>query len=347
MLTHIDKNNMPTMVDVTDKAISFRMAKARSMVQLPAVMKEYFQDGELRLKKGPVFQTAIIAGTMAVKKTHELIPFCHQIPVESCKFDIQMNDKLIVTITCTVKTTFKTGVEMEALTGAMTAALTIYDMCKAVSHEIVIQETKLLNKTGGKSTMLGRPTYGLVLTGGLSKRMESDKALISYKGKPHAQYIHEVLKKYCDQVYLSARPSQWKDSPLEGYQTIVDKFEMAGPMGGMLSAFEHAPDANWLVVACDLVHFNEATVEKLLANINDEAIATCYKNDEKGFPEALCALYTPKARMVFTDAFMSDVRCPVKILKNTLCELIDQEAGINLANINTKEEFHKVSHEIS
>jgi cyclic pyranopterin phosphate synthase len=344
MLTHIDPKNQPTMVDVTEKKYSVRMATARTQVQLPVEMKKYFQGEELILKKGPVFQTAIIAGTMAVKKTHEIIPFCHQIPVESCKFDIVVDD-LLVTITCRVRTTFKTGVEMEALHGAMTAALTMYDMCKAVSHNIVIKETKLVAKTGGKRTILERPTYGLVLTGGKSERMKIDKALIAYKGKPHAEYIHDVLKKYCADVYLSTRADQWKGTALQDLKSLVDVHEK-GPIGGLLSAFEKHPDANWIIVACDLVHFNEKTVEMLLAHANDEKVATAYKNIEKGFPEALCAFYTPQAQHVFKDAFKSDVTCPVKVLRHTSVELIDQEEGIDLTNVNTKEEFMSVAHEV-
>lgn len=338
MLTHIDQNNNPTMVDVTDKATSIRMAEAQTQIQLPTEMRSYFVGDELVLKKGPVFQTAIIAGTMATKRTHEMIPFCHQIPVESAKFEISIND-LLVTIKCRVKTTFKTGVEMEALHGAMTAALTVYDMCKAVSHNIVIQETKLLAKTGGKQTKLDKPLYGLVLTGGKSSRMGEPKALINYKGVPHAQYIHDILAKYCDRVFLSQKDQQWKGTSLETYPAMVDKYD--GPIGGMLSAFEAHPDVNWLIVACDLVHFNAMTVEKLLANSSDK-IATCYKNSEKGFPEPLCAFYTPGARHLFTDAFKSDVKCPVKVLKNSDVTLIEQEAGINLANINTPEEKHEL-----
>ena len=345
MLTHIDQNNQPTMVDVTEKKTSIRMAEAQSKVQLPIELKPYFKGEEILLKKGPVFQTAIIAGTMAVKKTHEIIPFCHQIPVEGCKFHITVDDKLMVTITCRVRTTFKTGVEMEALHGAMTAALTIYDMCKAVSHNIVIQETKLMAKTGGKKTYLGRPTFGLVLTGGKSERMKIDKALISYKGKPHAEFIYEILAKYCDGVFLSSRKDQWMNTPLEKLPAITDIYER-GPIGGIVSAFEKHPDVNWIVVACDLVHFNEKTVEKLLAHSNDQVVATAYSNKEGGFPEALCALYTPKAYAIFKHAFASDVKCPVKVLSQTTVDLIKQEEGIDLANINTKAEFMQVAHEI-
>lgn len=344
MFTHLDQNNNPTMVDVTEKSNSIRMALAQGQIQLPESMRPFFSGQELILKKGPVFQTAIIAATMAVKRTHEMIPFCHQIPIEGCKVNISVDESLLVTVKCRVKTTYKTGVEMEALQGVSTAMLTIYDMCKAISHEMILKETKLLYKTGGKNTLLGRPTYGLILTGGKSERMGEAKALINYKGKAHAAYMHDVLKPFCDGVFLSAKENQWQGSELQNYPMILDNKENAGPIGGILSAFEKEPLANWIVVACDLVHFNSKTVEKLLANYQDDAVATVYKNREGHFPEALCALYTPAAREVFLDAYKSDVRCPVKVLKQTKIELIDQEEGINLANINTPEERRHAIH---
>ncbi|MBL4661691.1 MAG: cyclic pyranopterin monophosphate synthase MoaC [Alcanivoracaceae bacterium] len=150
-LTHIDKSNNPTMVDVSDKKITKRTATATSTVIFPDEIKHYFQDNELVTKKGPVYHTAIIAGVMAAKKTHELIPFCHPLAIENCKIDIKTNDQGNADITCKVSLHHKTGVEMEALTGASIAALTIYDMCKALSHDIVITATKLVKKTGGKS----------------------------------------------------------------------------------------------------------------------------------------------------------------------------------------------------
>jgi cyclic pyranopterin phosphate synthase len=344
MLTHIDKNNLPTMVDVTHKDHSIRMALAETKIQLPHEVKPFFSGTEIHLKKGPVFQTAIIAGTMAAKKTYEVIPFCHQIPIESCKFDITMDEELLVTITCQVKTTYKTGVEMEALHGASVAALAIYDMCKAVSHAIVMKETKLIYKTGGKNTVLDRPTYGLVLTGGKSERMGEPKALIKYHGKAHAEFIRDTLAPFCKETYLSVREGQWVGSELEHLPTIIDKFENAGPIGAMLSAFSHHPDANWIVVACDLIHFNKSTIEKLLANYNPKVVATAFKNKEKEFPEPLCTLYTPLAQTLFLDAFKSDVTCPVKVLRNTQVELISQDEGISLTNINTPEERKHAIH---
>jgi cyclic pyranopterin phosphate synthase len=147
----VDANNQPTMVDVGDKAITARTAVARSIVVLPPEVQAAIAGKEIVTKKGPVFQTAIIAGTMAAKKTHELIPFCHPLGLERCKFSIELQANGEVVIDCEVGLNHKTGVEMEALTGASIAALTIYDMCKALSHDIVIRETRLLRKTGGKS----------------------------------------------------------------------------------------------------------------------------------------------------------------------------------------------------
>ena len=149
MLTHVDKANRPTMVDVGDKAVTTRTATARARIVFPA--DAVVQSGEaLRTKKGPVFDTAIIAGVMAAKRTHDLIPFCHPLPLEDCKIDIAWGAPNEVVIECSVRATHKTGVEMEALTGASVAALTIYDMCKALTHGIEIRDVALLSKTGGK-----------------------------------------------------------------------------------------------------------------------------------------------------------------------------------------------------
>lgn len=148
--SHIDKNGKPLMVDVSTKKISQRTATAESIVLLPEEVLNKLVDGDIQTKKGAVFQTAIIAGIMAAKKTGELIPLCHPLGLDNCTIDIQVNKKNELAITCTAGIESKTGVEMEALVGASIAALTVYDMCKALSHEIIIKETKLIRKTGGK-----------------------------------------------------------------------------------------------------------------------------------------------------------------------------------------------------
>jgi len=149
-LSHIDEHGKPAMVDVSAKAVTAREAQAQCLVVFPIPVAEQLRTSGLSTAKGPVADTAIIAGTMAVKRTHELIPFCHPLPIDGCRFAISWADATSLRIDCSVRTTHRTGVEMEALTGATVAALTVYDMCKALSHEIVIGPAKLIGKRGGK-----------------------------------------------------------------------------------------------------------------------------------------------------------------------------------------------------
>ena len=149
-LTHIDAANRPTMVDVGPKTASQREASAEALVKLPAAVARELRRTRHRTKKGPVFDTAIVAGVMAAKKTHEISPFCHPLPLEHCAVDITDTVRGVIRIVCSVGVHHKTGVEMEALTGAAVAALTIYDMCKALSQDIEIGPVRLLHKSGGK-----------------------------------------------------------------------------------------------------------------------------------------------------------------------------------------------------
>lgn len=149
--THIDKDQRPTMVDVSEKGITERIAIAESSVLLGKDIMAAFEEANWGSKKGPILDTAIIAGTMAAKKTSELIPFCHPLNLKSVKIKVEPADAERLLIEARVKVLDQTGVEMEALTAASVAALTIYDMCKAVSKDIVIEHTRLVEKTGGKS----------------------------------------------------------------------------------------------------------------------------------------------------------------------------------------------------
>ncbi len=149
-LSHLDTNGNAAMVDVGLKAVSKRTATAESIVLLGDELIQLLKDGDIKTKKGSVFQTAILAGIMGAKKTSELIPLCHPLLINKVKIDISIIESNKVKILSTVQVDGKTGVEMEALTGASIAALTIYDMCKALSHDIEICHTRLLKKTGGK-----------------------------------------------------------------------------------------------------------------------------------------------------------------------------------------------------
>jgi cyclic pyranopterin phosphate synthase len=162
MLSHVDDQGRPTMVDVGGKAVTRRTAEARALVDFPPEVMAQLRAGsegtDLTGPKGPIFATAVVAGIQAAKRTWELIPLCHPLPLDGIAVTCSA-DGNTVEVRCTVKTTHKTGVEMEALTGASVAALTLYDMTKALSHAIVIRSVELVLKTGGKSDL--GPGHGL------------------------------------------------------------------------------------------------------------------------------------------------------------------------------------------
>jgi len=149
--THLDPDRRPGMVDVSEKDVTARTAVAECHVRLGPEILRSFADAGWHSKKGPILDTAVIAGTMAAKRTSELIPFCHNLNLKSVKIDIAPADDARLRIEARVKVSDRTGVEMEALTAASMAALTLYDMCKSASKDIVIEATRLIEKTGGKS----------------------------------------------------------------------------------------------------------------------------------------------------------------------------------------------------
>ena len=149
--SHLNENNNPKMVNVSDKKITKRTSIAKATMFLGEEIISYFNNYELITKKGPVFQTAIIAGIQGVKKTSEIIPMCHPLLINGVDINIHVINSEHIEVLCEVIIEGKTGVEMEALTGVNITCLTIYDMCKSISQDIIIKEVKLVEKTGGKS----------------------------------------------------------------------------------------------------------------------------------------------------------------------------------------------------
>jgi cyclic pyranopterin phosphate synthase len=149
--SHLDQSGKATMVDVGNKRATSRIAKAQATIFLPDSVMNHFNGNDVETKKGGVFQTAILAGIMGAKKTSDLIPLCHPLALDNCAVHIAVSGKNELLITTEASIESKTGVEMEALTAASVAALTVYDMCKGMSHDIIIKEIKLLSKSGGKS----------------------------------------------------------------------------------------------------------------------------------------------------------------------------------------------------
>ncbi len=150
--THLNKNGEAVMVDVGDKNITKRTAEAFAKIKMqPETLRKLLNSD---LKKGDGLATARIAGIMGAKRTWELIPLCHNIPIDSVEITFDNNGEDELYIHCIAKCSYKTGIEMEALTGANIAALTVYDMCKAIDRKMEITQVRLLSKTGGKSDFI-------------------------------------------------------------------------------------------------------------------------------------------------------------------------------------------------
>ena len=149
-LTHFDEKGNAGMVDVSEKEVTSRVAVASGKIRVNAKVMEAVKNGTS--KKGDVLGVARVAGIMGVKRTSELIPMCHPLPIQKCSVDYELDETNgIIRAFCTVKTEGKTGVEMEALTGVQVTLLTIYDMCKAIDKHMVMSNIHLVEKTGGKS----------------------------------------------------------------------------------------------------------------------------------------------------------------------------------------------------
>lgn len=147
--SHVSEDGKINMVDVSKKSLTERTAVARAIVRLPEEVFSRLSEQNFQVAKGSVVQTAIIAGIMAAKRTGELIPLCHPLGLDAVNLEVKFQQNELV-LYCKASVNAKTGVEMEALTGVSVAALTVYDMCKALSHDIVIAEIQLMEKSGGK-----------------------------------------------------------------------------------------------------------------------------------------------------------------------------------------------------
>jgi cyclic pyranopterin phosphate synthase len=240
-LTHLDTQQRPAMVGIGLKAITHRVATAEAVVHLPAIVARALKSSGHRTAKGPVFDTAIVAGVMAAKRTSELIPFCHPLALEQCQIEIRASGNRL-RVRCRVEVHHKTGVEMEALTGASIAALTIYDMCKSLSHDIEIGPVRLLMKRGWQThrrqRQLGMTAalYGLVLAGGRSRRMQRDKVSLEYNGASQLSRAMGLLQAHVTRSFVSVRADQLNEPSRASYETIVDTIAGLGPIGGIQAA---------------------------------------------------------------------------------------------------------------
>lgn len=185
------------------------------------------------------------------------------------------------------------------------------------------------------------PLHGLVLVGGKSRRMGTDKSTLLYHSKPQRDVMIELLEKYCEATKLSCRPEQAGEL-VYTHDVLPDSFLGLGPMGAILSAFRHAPNSTWLVVACDLPLLDEAAIRYLVENRDPSAIATAYRSPESGFPEPLVAIWEPKSYPVLLQFLAQGYSCPRKVLINSPVHVIEAPNPDVLMNVNTPDEVDVV-----
>jgi len=183
------------------------------------------------------------------------------------------------------------------------------------------------------------PLFGLVLAGGASTRMRTDKATLQYHGQPQLQWAFELVAKFCAASFVSVRPDQRGDAARAGHPQIVDRQPGIGPIAGISAALLEHPKAAWLVLACDLPFLTEHTLEHLIAHRDASKIATAYRSAHDGLPEPLCAIWEPAAREPVLAYLATGKQCPRKFLINSDTKLLDLPESQALDNVNTVEEF--------
>ena len=176
--------------------------------------------------------------------------------------------------------------------------------------------------------------WGLILTGGKSRRMGQDKALLNIDGNIQLHKVHNLLEKNLENIFVSVRAEQAKDHERKKYEQIIDRYDDMGPLAGIISAMQEYPDANWLVVACDLINLDQDTINDLLRNHFPECNFISYKSEKDGLPEPLCAIYNKSSRHIIEKCIKDKVYCPRKILIKNDAYLLDQPNPDALENFN-------------
>ncbi len=189
--------------------------------------------------------------------------------------------------------------------------------------------------------MTTRPTYGLVLAGGESRRMGSDKALLVRDGQSQLAHIAALLDQVTDRVFVSTRGDQQGESERSRFTQIVDRYEDIGPIAGILSALEEHPQADWLVVACDLPNIDEATLQFLIVNRSQGKQFTAFRSSYDELPEPLCALYRSGCESVLRQFIDDGIVCPRKVMIRSDTELLTQPDPRSLDNVNTPDDLQR------
>ena len=191
-----------------------------------------------------------------------------------------------------------------------------------------------------------RNIWGLVLSGGMSKRMGQDKALIEIDGNTQLNKTHTLLQNHLPEVFVSSRADQSADNERKKYKQIYDVYNNIGPLAGILSAMHEHPEVDWLVVACDLMNLDDKTIDYLIENYHPKDKIIAYKSEYNGLPEPLCAIYSASAKSLLDESVNRKVICPRKILINSNAKLLTQPNPSALENFNTPEDLHLQKREL-
>jgi molybdopterin-guanine dinucleotide biosynthesis protein A len=183
------------------------------------------------------------------------------------------------------------------------------------------------------------PLYGLVLAGGASRRMRTDKAALEYQGRPQLERAYELLARYCEKTFVSVRRDQGADPLRAQFPQIVDAYDDLGPMAGIASAQTQHPASAWLVLACDLPFVTPAALERLIDSRSMATPAIAFRSTHDGLPEPLCAIYEPATRAAVAESIASGRSCPRKLLIRLAVPLLDPVWHAALDNVNTPDEY--------
>jgi molybdopterin-guanine dinucleotide biosynthesis protein A len=181
--------------------------------------------------------------------------------------------------------------------------------------------------------------YGMVLTGGRSRRMQRDKASLEFAGKSQLARAMELLTPLVARCFVSVRADQLHDPQRAAYDTIADIRPNLGPIGGIHAALDAYPDQGWLILACDLPFLDHATLQHLIAHRASTRVATAYRSSFDGLPEPLCAIFEPRSRQIIEESLVQGQQCPRALLKRSDVELLDLPNPRALDNVNTGEEY--------
>ena len=187
--------------------------------------------------------------------------------------------------------------------------------------------------------MSEQPLYGLVLSGGKSRRMGADKALLERDGQSQLAFVVDLLGQHVERVFVSTREDQQNEPERARYDLIIDHYDDMGPLAGILSAMDDHPDADWLVVACDLPNISDATLKFLLENRSAAHPFTAYTSSHDGLPEPLCAIYRADSAALVRQFSDDGVHCPRKILIRSDTHLLEQIDPASLDNVNTPDDL--------